>query len=156
MYENKAFFTNCQFARAKKAQELYHALEMPSINDFKAILRMNIIANDPVTIEDIKIAKQIFGSNIGSLKGKTTRQKLIPVVDDYIAIPEELYAKQQDIVLCIDGIKVNGMLFLTTVSKNILYQTAQYVESKSISQFKEALKEIIMLYNKAGFKIKEI
>jgi hypothetical protein len=34
--------------------------------------------------------------------------------------------------------------------------TAQYVKSKSISQFKEALKEIIMLYNKAGFKIKEI
>ena len=119
-------------------------------------MRMNLIANNPVTIEDIEIAEQIFGSDIGSLKGKTTRKKPIPVVDDYIAIPEELYAKQQDIVLCIDGIKVNGMLFLTTVSKNIFYRTAQYVESKSISRFKEALKEIIMLYNKAGFKIKEI
>jgi hypothetical protein len=85
-----------------------------------------------------------------------TRQKPIPVVNDYIAIPEELYAKQQDIVLCIDSIKVNGMLFLTTVSKNIFYWTLQYVESKSISHFREALKEIIMLYNKARFKIKEI
>jgi hypothetical protein len=109
MDENKAFFMNCQFARAKKAQELYHALRTLSIQDFKAILRINIIANNPVTIEDIEIAKQIFGSDIGSLKGKTTRQKPIPVVDNYIAIPEELYAKQQDIVLCIDGIKVNGM-----------------------------------------------
>jgi hypothetical protein len=115
------------------SQELYHALGMLSIQDFKAILRMNMIASNPVTIEDIKIAEQIFGSDIGSLKGKMTRQKPIPVVNDYIAIPEELYAKQQDNVLCIDGIKVNGMLFLTTVSKNIFYQTAQYVESKSIS-----------------------
>ena len=65
---------------------------------------MNVSPNNPVTIEDIEIAKQIFGSDIGSLKGKTTRQKPIPVVKDYIAIPEELYAKQQDIVLCIDGI----------------------------------------------------
>jgi hypothetical protein len=154
--ENKAFFTNRQFARAKKARDLYHALGTPSVQDFKAMLRMNIIANNPVTIEDIEIAEQIFGSDIGSLKGKTTRKKPIPVVNDYIAIPEELYAKQQDIILCIDGIKVNGMLFLTTVSKNLFYRTAQYVESKSISRFKEALKEIIMIYNKAGFKIKEI
>jgi hypothetical protein len=152
----QAFFMNRQFARAKKVQEIYHALRTPSIQDFKAILRMNIIANNPVTIENIKIAKQIFGSDIGSLKGKTTRQKPIPVVDNYIAIPEELYAKQQGIVLCIDGFKVNCMLFLTTVSKNIFYQTAQYVESKSISQFKEALKEIIKVYNKVRFKIKEI
>ena len=108
---------NCQFVRAKKAHELYHALRTPSIQDFKAILRMNIIANNPVTMEDIEIAKQIFGPDIGSLKGKTTRQKLIPAVNNYIAIPKELYAKQQDIVLCIDGIKVNGLLFLTTVSK---------------------------------------
>jgi hypothetical protein len=79
----------------------------------RQILRINIIANNPVIIEDIKIAKQIFGSDI--------------------AIPKELYAKQQDIVLYFDGIKVNGMLFLTTVSKNIFYRTAQYVESKSIS-----------------------
>ena len=82
--------------------------------------------------------------------------KPIPVVDNYIAIPQELYTKQQEVVLCIDGIKVNGLLFLTTVSKNILYQTAQCVESKFIIRFKDAIKEIITLYNKAGFKIKEI
>jgi hypothetical protein len=117
---------------------------------------MNLIANNPITIEDIEIAEQIFGSNIGSLKGKTTRMKPIPVVDNYIAIPQELYAKQQEIILCIDGIKVNRLLFLTTVSKNILYRTAQHVENKSISRFNEAIREIINLYNRAGFKIKEI
>jgi hypothetical protein len=33
---------------------------------------------------------------------------------------------------------------------------AQYIESKSIQTYKEALKDIINLYNKAGFKITEI
>ena len=149
--ENKAFFTHRQFERAKRARELYHALGTPSIQDFKAILRMNFISNNPVTMEDIEIAQQIFGTDIGSLKGKTTRQKPLPVVNDYIELPEELFIKQQNIVLCIDGIKVNGLMFLTTISKNLYYRTAQYIESKSINYYKQAIKEIIMIYNKAGF-----
>jgi hypothetical protein len=145
--ENKAFFTHCQFEQAKRARELYYALRAPSIQDFKAILCMNFISNNPVTIEDIKIAQQIFGLDIGSLKGKTTRKKLLPVINNYIKIPEELFAKQQNIVLFIAGIKVNGLMFLTTISKNLYYRTAQYIESKSISYYKQALKEIITIYN---------
>ncbi len=47
----------------------------PSINDMKAIIRMNTIKNNPFTTEDIDIAKKIFGPDISSLKGKTTRHK---------------------------------------------------------------------------------
>ena len=145
-----------QFERAKRARDHYHALGTPSSHDFKAILRMNIIANNPVTTKDIKIAEQIFGQDIGSLKGKTTRTKPVPVVNNYIKIPEELIMKQQNVILCIDGIKVNELLFLTTISKNMCYCTAQFIESKTVSNYKEALVEIIQLYNKAGFKIAKI
>ena len=82
--ENSRFYTQRQFQRAKKARELYHALGTPSLNDFKAILRMNAIANNPITTLDIKMAEKIFGPDIGHLKGKTTRQKPMPVVDDRI------------------------------------------------------------------------
>jgi hypothetical protein len=56
--ENKLAYTNRQFERAKKARELYHALGTPSISDFKAIIRMNAIKNNPITLEDIKIAEK--------------------------------------------------------------------------------------------------
>ena len=72
--ENKLFFTPRQFLRAKKARELYNALGTPSIKDFKSIITTNAIADNPVNTEDIELALQIFGEDIGSLKSKTTRK----------------------------------------------------------------------------------
>jgi hypothetical protein len=47
-------------------------------------------------------------------------------------------------------------MFLTTISKNLYYRTAQYIESKSINYYKQAIREVIMIYNKAGFRITKI
>ena len=70
--ENKKMHTKREIQRAKRTRELYHAMDIPSVNDFKAIIRMNTIANYPVTVQDIDLAETIFGPDIGSLKGKTT------------------------------------------------------------------------------------
>jgi hypothetical protein len=49
------------------------------------------------------------------------------------------------------------LLFLTSISKNLYYRTAQFVENKTINNFKKAIKEIIQIYNNmAGFHIEEI
>ncbi len=62
---------------------------------------MNIIKNCPVTVEDVNMADQIFGPDMSSLKGKSTRQKPRPVRKDLIEIPKELIAKHKDVKLCI-------------------------------------------------------
>ena len=92
--ENKTFYTERQFERAKRARDLFHVLGTPSTNDFKAIIHLNMINNNPVTTDDIKIAEKSFGPDIGTLKGKTTRRKPLPVVNDYISIsPNALMAR---------------------------------------------------------------
>jgi hypothetical protein len=154
--ENKAFFTERQFQRAKKARDLYNALGSPSVKDFKAILRLNFIKNNPVTLEDIKIAESIFGPDIGSLKGKTTRRKPSPVVSDYIKIPPELIQAQQDVVLCMDTMYINGMSFLTTISRHIMYRTTEWVPNKTAKAYRSALDNVFRLYNLAGFRIRSI
>ena len=103
---------------------MYHAIGTPSITDFKAIIRMNAIGNNPVTTKDIELAERIFGPDIGQLKGKSTRRTPIPVVKDEIEIPCELIRSQQDVTLCIDAMCVNGLWFLTTISHNIYFCTA--------------------------------
>ena len=154
--ENKTFYTERQFQRAKRARDLFHALGTPSINDFKAIIRMNTINNNPVTTDDIKIAEKLFGPDIGTLKGKTTRRKPLPVVNDYIEIPKELIQAQREVTLCMDGMKVNGQSFLTTISRNIMYRTAQWVKNQTAEVYRDALIQVFRVYNTGGFKITTI
>jgi hypothetical protein len=154
--ENKAFFTDRQFHRAKHAREIYYALGTPSLRDFKMIITSNQIRNLPINIEDVTIAEKVFGPDIGSLKGKPTRQKSDPVVSDYIEIPEELITNHNNAVLCIDGMKINGVPFLTTILHNIMYRTAEWIPSQTSKAYRSVLDNIFSVYNKAGIKITTI
>lgn len=154
MEENKAFFTQHQFERAKRARDLYHAIGTPSVQDFKVIIQMNAITNNPVTTKDIEIAGKIVGPDVSTLKRKTTRQKPAPVVHNYIEIPQELLDTQRDVILCADGMKVNGLPFLTTVSRNLMYRTAQWISSQTLDVYKQAFGQVIAIYNRGGFKIR--
>jgi hypothetical protein len=73
--ENKSGYTQRQFERAKEARRLYHIVGTPTVENFKSLLRMNVIKDCPVTTEDVNIAEKIFGKDISSLKGKSTRRK---------------------------------------------------------------------------------
>jgi hypothetical protein len=79
-----------------------------------------------------------------------------PVVDDYIEIPKELTDAQHDVTLCLDGMKINGLPFLTTISKNIYYRTAQYITRQNAETYKEAISEVIRIYNRAALRVTEI
>jgi hypothetical protein len=117
---------------------------------------MNIIKNVPVTLEDIKLAEQIYGPDIGALKGKTTRAKPVPVVKDYIEIPNELITAHQDVVLCMDGMKINGVPFLTTISRNIMYRTTEWIPNQTPQAYRSVLDNVFRIYNLADFKITTI
>jgi hypothetical protein len=87
--QNRVRYTQRQFEQAKRAQELYHIVEMPMVETFKKLIKMNAIRNCPVTTEDVNIAKKIFGADMSSLKGKLTRRKSTPVWEDTVKISEE-------------------------------------------------------------------
>jgi hypothetical protein len=90
------------------------------------------------------------------LKGKTTRKKPLPVVSDYIDIPPELVSNHQNVTLCVDGMNINGLWFLTTISWHIMYRTAEWVPSKSVKAYRSVLDNVFRIYNKAGFKFTTI
>ena len=55
------------------AKQLLHALGYPSVVDLKTIIKMNMIQDNPITESDIKLMECLYGPDIPTIKGKTTR-----------------------------------------------------------------------------------
>jgi hypothetical protein len=117
--ENRVGYTQRQFEQAKRAQELYHIVGTPRIESFKALIKMNGIKNCPVTTKDVNNAKKIFGANMLSLRGKSTRRKSTTVREEAFEIPEQLILQNREIDLCIDIMYVNECGFMTTIDQTI-------------------------------------
>ena len=91
----------------------------PTVENFKMMLKTNIIKNCPVTIEDVNIAERIYGKDIATLKGKNTRRTPNIIVNDEIEIPKELLEHNRELELCMDTMIVNGIPMITTIDKTI-------------------------------------
>ena len=86
----KEGFNNRQVMRATRAREFYHQVGAPSIEMLKIAIRQNLFKNCPVTTEDIILADKLFGPDISTLKGKSTKASPAQVISDEIEVPDEL------------------------------------------------------------------
>ena len=128
----------------------------PTVDDLKLMIRMNLIRNNEVTTNDINFVTRAFGPDIGAVKDKTTRSKPTPVTSNKTEIPRELISVQENVTLSIDGLNVNLLDFLTTISHNIYYRTAQYVQQRTAPVYEKCMEEVDAVYVNGGFQIKEI
>ena len=117
---------------------------------------MNVIWDNPVTEPDVKLMECLFGSDIPTIKGKTKRQHPHQLVSNMVSIPHELHDAQCDVCLYIDIMYVNGMPFLTTISKNIKYCTAMWVADHTAPTIKSLVESILKLYQQASFQVTEV
>ena len=128
----------------------------PTMDNFKSLLRMNVIQNCPVTVEDINIAEKLFEPDMSSLKGKSTRRKPKPVRKNFIEIPKELVAEHHDIELCMNTMYVNECGMLTAIDKTIEFRSLVPMNTKQHDEYYRALDQILRHYNDAGFVITTI
>ena len=108
------------------AKQLLHVLGYPLVVILKTSIKMNMIQDNPATKSDLKLMEHLFGPDIPTVKGKTTRQCPHQLVNNVVSIPYELCDAQCNVCLYIDIMYIKGMPFLTTISKNIKYCTAMW------------------------------
>eukprot|EP00980_Cylindrotheca_fusiformis_P012484 scaffold3071_cov84-Cylindrotheca_fusiformis.AAC.2 len=128
----------------------------PTVDNLKMLIRQNLVKNCPITIDDVKLAEKIFGPDIPTIKGKSTRPRPQAVIDDYIEIPEELTMHHQDLVMCMDIMFINQCAFLTTIDKSVRFRMTIPIENRSKDELFRGLDVALRYYNKADFRIKRI
>jgi hypothetical protein len=68
--QNKTRYSGHDIKRAEHARKTQDLIGRPSTSKYLSIIANNILPNCKVTINDIKIAEDIFGTNLGSLEVK--------------------------------------------------------------------------------------
>ena len=122
----------------------------------KTIIKMNMIWDNLVTKSDVKMMECLFGPDIPTIKGKTTRQCPHQLVSNVVSTPHELCDAQCNVCLYIDIMYINGMPFLTTISKNIMYCTAMWVADHTAPTITSLVESTLKLNQRAGFQVTEV
>jgi hypothetical protein len=112
----KRNFLKKEIEYADKAQRLYITVGRPSQKIFEEMLKRGKLFNANITTQDYRSALQIHGKDLGDIKGKTTRKK-----PDHIPIIVFDQPKPKTLVLSIDIMYFTGLMFLTTVSQNVIF-----------------------------------
>jgi hypothetical protein len=143
--QNREGFTDREFDRAKSARRALGLAAYPSPRDFKNMVRSNMIKNCNVTPIDINNAYKLFGDDIASLRGKTFRTTPDPVMADYVEIPKEILVLNKDLTVAADIMFVNGLPFVTSISRKLKFTTIEYVTSRSETNLVKSLLKIVSL-----------
>jgi hypothetical protein len=80
----------------------------------------------------------------------------VPVVNDFVDIPPELYDTHKAVQLCIDTLFVNKIPFLTSVSRNIQFRTAEYLPNTTLASYRSGIEILVRMYKTAGSTVTTI
>ena len=150
---NKEGFAKHQIQQAEQALRLQEMIVFLSIADFKNAIQMNAIKNCPITIEDINISLEIHGTNIPSLKGKSTCRKPPQAINNCIKLPPELQANDKHIELSADIFCIQGLTFLLTLSENIEFYNIGCITNQTVTSLCKCFDATFGLCNSATFTV---
>jgi Reverse transcriptase (RNA-dependent DNA polymerase) len=153
--DNKNKYTVRAYRQAVLARRIQDTIGRPSTRDYVKIVEGGMLQNCPVSRQDIVAAEDIFGPNLGSLKGKTVRHKNDRVESLVADVPYDIIKVHKDVTLCFDIMFVNKIAFLVTVSRSLRFGTTERLATRRVDVVGKALASVIALYRKRGFRVRE-
>lgn len=144
--------TKRELSGADQARRLYVIMGRPSEESFELMIKKGKIINNLVTIMDFRNAKKVYGKDLGTIKGKTARQKAPHVLKEPNDDPEE----KQVIVLSVDIMNFGSTFFLLLFQElSDLLPQLQYQIGKKKTVW-NALKHVINVYRSKEHTVEEV
>jgi hypothetical protein len=156
--DNKQLYTKRQLAQADDARRLYRLLGRPDDKVFLSLLRDNYLLNCPLTVEDATRATHIYGPDVPTLKGKTTRTTAAAHVPSFhpCALPDGFLDAHQRVTICVDFFFVQEVCFLHTISRDIQFRTVSPVPDRHRATIRSELSAVCSIYAARGFRVTNV
>jgi hypothetical protein len=123
----------------------------PSLKSFLKIIDNNLLLNCPITRRDIISAEDIFGPDLGTLKGKTVRQTPLPVKLSFANVPDSIMARYHDVIIGADIMFVNRIAFFVTISRHFHFGNVKAIPNQQAKALIHAVKQVHAIYQQRGF-----
>ena len=117
------------------------------------IIQNNLLPNVKITVKDIYHAECIYGKELGTVHGKTTRMHPDRVITDHPSLDPDILKFHGEVTLAMDIMHIGDLQFLLTLSRNIQFTTVDKLESKSQTKLEMGLNKVVNLFYRRGFKI---
>jgi len=150
---NKTKYTVKEYSDTVRASSLQNIIGRPSTQDYIKYVERNMIPNCPINKADILRAEDIFGANIGSLQGKTTRKKSERIVTTIHELPTQIIQRHGNVTIEVDIMYVNGIPFVVTTSRSIHFCMAEMIKNEKSMTIAMAIKQVLKIYHRHGFKV---
>lgn len=154
--QNKQKYTRREVRHAQKARSLLAINGRPSEQKQKHILRNGQLRNCDVSEQDVTNARHIFGPDIGSMKGKTTRRKEGHVQMKVRPVPQSVMDRHKEVFVCFEVMYLNGTAFLVSISRRIRFCTVEALDNRRSDTILTGIKRIKMIYARRRFLVNRI
>ena len=151
--ENKQKYSQNDVKRADQVRALQKVIGHPTAKQLSYLLDDHLIPNSPFTSHDVRRAEQIYGPDLGNLKGKTTRRNP-PIVDQIMQqCPDTIIEQYGNVMLSTDVMHVNGIPFFVTRSRHIHFGTVDVLPSLQAIDIGTGLRRVVNIYARGGFQV---
>jgi hypothetical protein len=154
--ENKSKYSASDYSRALLARNLQKKIGRPSLKTFLEIVNGKRLRNNPITRDDVLAAEDIFGPDLGSLKGKTVRKASGRVDVRMVPIPAVIMERYKRVTLAGDIMKVNKIPFMVSISSIIKFGTVELLKDQKMVTVLGTIRHFHGLYAKRGFRVETL
>ena len=127
--DKKDRYTARDIKCADCARQFQHITSQPMKRILHAVDN-NILQNLPILREYFRMAEYIYGPSIPHLKGKTVLRKVQHVEPVKMkSVPQTILDKYKEVTIYCDLMHINGIGFLNTISRHIMFDTGSIIIS---------------------------
>ena len=150
---NETLYSQREIAKAKEAKEFLRRLGYPSVQDACNLVNKGGIVNCPVTSRDIIRARNVYGPDLGEIKGKLTQSKdqsetLLEPSSVTVRATQQMY---------VDIMFIHGDPFLISVTMPLkLIQVYNLKTKRHETIIREGLETQLRTLTSFGFRVESI